>query len=640
METIGRGLVREERSDSELVVAARADDPAAYGELFERWFDRAWNVARTILRDDDLAADVAQDTMVRAWQQLDQLNDTDAFGGWLLRSARNRALNRLAREGRSRASGDDVVSGLRDRGGDDPVGAQRLPEPDAVSEIRDRQELVWAAATALGERDVSLLDLHLRHGLSPAEIADELGVEANAAHQQLFRLRGRLGDAIGSYLLWRNGRPLCQGLADAVSGRTAFDRTVAKAVTRHQASCDHCAEERSSLVDPAKLFAAVPLLLVPPQLKADAAAALEAAGVPTGGSSGGSDLETDPGGAGDGPVTGEGSGAGANGPGTVDGSGAGADGIRLDLSEVGRVPAPVAPAGPTVALAEQTAGHAGPSSAAPSLARSLAPSLAPSLARSLAPSLAMPRSRAIALAGAGAVVAVVALLGLATFVLGDDGGGGEVAAIASETSEPELAGAQGGNGDEAPAGPASFTPSSVEPTGSSAPATGTTRRTSTAADPTTPSSRSTTSAPTTGTSSSTTAETTASTTGTTEEETTSTSEDTTTVDEDTTSSVDDDTTSSVDDDTSSSVDPPPDPPEILRFTSRGARGTLLCQERNQRPFEAVWLTDNTDSVILGLPNSSPSGSPRGSYRFCGSTGDTITLTATGPGGTATATTTL
>ena len=246
------------RSDTELVLAARTDDPAAFGQLFDRWFDRAWNVARTIVRDDDMAADVAQDALVGAWQRLDQLRDPDAFGGWLLRSARNRALSRLARERRSTASGDDVVSGLRDRGQHDPTGAERQPEPDAVSEIRDRQELVWAAATALGEGDASLLDLHLRHGLTPAEIAEELGVAANAAHQQLFRLRNRLGDAIGSYLLWRNGNPLCEGLAEAVSGRKAFNKSVARAVRRHQSSCERCSEERAAMVDPAKLFAAAP----------------------------------------------------------------------------------------------------------------------------------------------------------------------------------------------------------------------------------------------------------------------------------------------------------------------------------------------------------------------------------------------
>ena len=66
---------------------------------------------------------------------------------------------------------------------------------------------MWAATAALGERDASLADLLLRHQLSPAEIADEMGVEPNNAHQLLFRLRTKLGDAVANYLVWRNGRP-------------------------------------------------------------------------------------------------------------------------------------------------------------------------------------------------------------------------------------------------------------------------------------------------------------------------------------------------------------------------------------------------------------------------------------------------
>lgn len=283
-------MLQGERTDTDLVLAVTGGESSAFGELFDRWFNSSWNVARNILRDDDLAADVAQDALLNAWQRLDQLDNPDAFGGWLLRITRNRALTRLERERRSQATGDDVVSGLRDAGAPEPTGAEKPLGPDTISEVRDRQELLWAAAGALGEKEASLLDLHLRHGLGPAEIAEELGVEANNAHQQLYRLRTKLGDAIGSYLLWRNGRPLCDGLAAAVSGDVAFDKSVARAVARHQKNCDACAERRSGLVDPSKLFAGVPLVLVPTHLKANAAAALHSAGVPTSsaGSAGGS----------------------------------------------------------------------------------------------------------------------------------------------------------------------------------------------------------------------------------------------------------------------------------------------------------------------------------------------------------------
>ncbi len=135
-----------ELSDSELVLAAREDQGDAFGELFNRWFDSSWNVARTIVRQDDLAADVAQDALLTAWQRLDQLDDPDAFGGWLLRITRNRALNRLQREQRSKPTEDDVVSGLRDKGLPDPTGAERPLGPDSISEVRDRQELTGQPA--------------------------------------------------------------------------------------------------------------------------------------------------------------------------------------------------------------------------------------------------------------------------------------------------------------------------------------------------------------------------------------------------------------------------------------------------------------------------------------------------------------
>ncbi|MFV0259555.1 MAG: RNA polymerase sigma factor, partial [Acidimicrobiales bacterium] len=269
-----------ETSDTALVAAVQAGETEAFGTLFDRWFDRSWNVARTVLWDDELAADVAQDALLVAWQRIGQLRDPGAFGGWVLRITRNQALNRLDRERRTTTQGDELVSSLRDQGRTDPVGAEATPGPVAAGEIRDRQDLLWSAAAALGAREASLLDLHLRHGLGPAEIAEALGVPANTAHQRLFRLRAKLGNVIGSYLLWRNGNPMCEALAATVDGGQPFDASVARAVARHQDQCRYCSEEREAMVDPAALFATVPLLVAPAQLKAGAAAGLTAAGVP------------------------------------------------------------------------------------------------------------------------------------------------------------------------------------------------------------------------------------------------------------------------------------------------------------------------------------------------------------------------
>jgi RNA polymerase sigma factor (sigma-70 family) len=261
--------------DAELVDAARAGDQRAFGTLAERWFDRCWEVAWRILRDRELAADVAQDALVTAWQRLADLERSASFGGWVLRIARNRALDRLARERRTVSTGDEE---RLERAG---TGPSRGPfggpsGPEAAVERRESSELLWAAAAALGERDASLLDLHLRHGLEPGELAGELGIAPNAAHQVLFRMRNRLGDAVRAWLLWRGGEPECVVLrAELAAVGAPFGREVARLVKAHVTSCLGCAEEAERCTAPAAMFAAVPLAVVPLSLRSDALAAVQ-----------------------------------------------------------------------------------------------------------------------------------------------------------------------------------------------------------------------------------------------------------------------------------------------------------------------------------------------------------------------------
>jgi RNA polymerase sigma factor (sigma-70 family) len=260
--------------DVVLVTAAQAGDRDAFAPLVDRWFDRCWEVAWRILHDRDLAADVAQDTLLIAWRRIGELARPASFGGWVLRIARNRALDRLQRERRMRPTADDdhLEPAVRD---DDPAG------PEATVIRGQQHDLVWAAAAALGERDASLLDLHLRHGLEPAELADELGITPNAAHQAMFRLRQRLGTAIQAWLLWRDADPACVVLrAELAAAGSGFGADTVRLVRRHTKTCEMCAQEQERVVAPAALFSVVPLLAAPAAARARAMAFLADGGVP------------------------------------------------------------------------------------------------------------------------------------------------------------------------------------------------------------------------------------------------------------------------------------------------------------------------------------------------------------------------
>lgn len=260
--------------DSDLVLAARKREPRAYGELFERWYDRCYDVAWNIVRDRETAADIAQDVFLVAWEHLADLRDPAAFGGWILRTTRNRALNRLERE-RTRThepiETDDAV---------ETTTPDHDADPAAQAEIHDRRRLVWTAASALGERDTSLLDLHLRHGLEPAEIAEELQITPNNAYQLLFRLRGKLKGTIGAALLWREGHPTCERLATLVPTQRRFDAGVAATIQRHQRTCRLCAGEVTRATHPERLFAAVPVAVAPALFRERAVTEFIAQGLP------------------------------------------------------------------------------------------------------------------------------------------------------------------------------------------------------------------------------------------------------------------------------------------------------------------------------------------------------------------------
>lgn len=264
---------RQVRTDADLVEAARRQEPGAYGELFRRWYDRSYDVALNILRDRDAAADVAQDAFLVGWERLADLREPAAFGGWILRATRNRALNRVTRDrfrGMEQIDAHPEGRALRDLDADPALHAERS----------DQRRLVWTAVAALGERDTSLLDLHLRHGLGPTEIAEELQVTPNNAKQLLFQLRRKLREAIGAVLLWRDGHPTCADLAMLVAKSGPFDGEVARTIRRHQRDCTRCQREIARQTNPERLFASVPFAVAPLLLKQRAVTALTQAGVP------------------------------------------------------------------------------------------------------------------------------------------------------------------------------------------------------------------------------------------------------------------------------------------------------------------------------------------------------------------------
>ncbi|WP_208028698.1 sigma-70 family RNA polymerase sigma factor [Rhabdothermincola sediminis] len=276
--------------DAEWVRATLDGDQQAFGCLYDAWFDRVFALALGIVHDRETAADVAQDTFLSAWKNLGTLVDPDTFGGWLLRIARNASLNRQARESRSTPVDGEGMAVIERS----TLGAEqrlaRLDDPARLAGDAELVALVREAAAALGARDAEVLDLQLRYGLSPAEIGEVVGLNRNAANQLCHRIRARFATAVRARVLWNGSEPACEQLRAVLrsAGVERFDAEAVRLADRHADTCPACSERRELRLQPAAMFASLPLVAAPVALKAKAAAALEAAGVPMGGSAFGS----------------------------------------------------------------------------------------------------------------------------------------------------------------------------------------------------------------------------------------------------------------------------------------------------------------------------------------------------------------
>jgi RNA polymerase sigma-70 factor (ECF subfamily) len=96
-------------SDQDLVAWAREGRDEAYVELFRRNHRTVRELLRRMVRDDDLADDLTQETFVRAFRALATQPPEGNFGPWVLRIANNLGMDHWRCEGRLRRRGLDTV---------------------------------------------------------------------------------------------------------------------------------------------------------------------------------------------------------------------------------------------------------------------------------------------------------------------------------------------------------------------------------------------------------------------------------------------------------------------------------------------------------------------------------------------------
>jgi RNA polymerase sigma-70 factor (ECF subfamily) len=172
--------------DPDLIHRMRLGDESALETLYARYGGLLYTLALRIVGDPELAREVLQDTLLRAW---DGRESYDAARGrvpwWLMGIARNRAVDLL----RSRSH----QARLREQA---PLDVRAPAAPAPAAEISLRQTVSRALA-GLSAVQRTAIELAYYGGLTQAEIAtrlgEPLGTIKSRTREAMERLRAMLG---------------------------------------------------------------------------------------------------------------------------------------------------------------------------------------------------------------------------------------------------------------------------------------------------------------------------------------------------------------------------------------------------------------------------------------------------------------
>ena len=186
-------------TDEELLARLRAGDRDLFGELVRRYERELFGYLRRYTGNEDLAADVFQNTFTQVFLKIDQYEVGRSARPWLYTIATHQAIDALRkRNRRADMRADSVMVG-------DPTAPEttrplvelleaREPGPDDRAEAAELRRAVRAAVDGLPDLLREVVVLAYFQGLKYQEIADVLDIPLGTVKSRLHAALAKLAE--------------------------------------------------------------------------------------------------------------------------------------------------------------------------------------------------------------------------------------------------------------------------------------------------------------------------------------------------------------------------------------------------------------------------------------------------------------
>lgn len=178
-----------DRPDEEIIARVLDGRPEAYRDLVERYQRPFLRYAQRMVSSPAVAADVVQDSFVKAYRELDRCEHPERFAAWCFQIVRNRCHDHLRGPEQQRSAGSEPLESMPTERSDPAVTAER-------------SDLRLAIRRAVAELSPTLREafvLYHESALTYPEMAERLGASASAVKMRVKRARDALRERLAAY---------------------------------------------------------------------------------------------------------------------------------------------------------------------------------------------------------------------------------------------------------------------------------------------------------------------------------------------------------------------------------------------------------------------------------------------------------
>ena len=175
----------------ELVSSAKSGNKKSFDKLYELTHNDVWYNCLSLLKDEENAKDIMQETYITAFLKLDTLNDEQKFCGWITSIAVNKCKNKL--KGKVEYQIDDEVL-ITEAETDELM----LPE-EYITKTEKRKVLLQIMEDTLSFNQYQTVLMFYFDEMSIAEIAQALEISEGTVKSRLNSSRAKMKTAIEDY---------------------------------------------------------------------------------------------------------------------------------------------------------------------------------------------------------------------------------------------------------------------------------------------------------------------------------------------------------------------------------------------------------------------------------------------------------